>query len=92
MHNYWPPKAKASNTNVFLWQHEWETHGKDYANILFKLSPEKFPGTVDARNAALQLQFYKDIIAFYLRFKVKKLTAGTYTHAAIASFIGLPQN
>jgi ribonuclease I len=92
MQNYWPPKAKASTSNVFLWQHEWETHGKDYANILFKLKPESFPGTVDARNAALQLAFYKDVIAFYLRFKVKKLTAGTYTHAAIASAIGLAQN
>jgi hypothetical protein len=92
MQNYWPPKAKASNTNVFLWQHEWETHGKDYANILYKLKPENFPKTIDARNAALQLQFYKDIIAFYLSFKVKKLTAGTYTHAAIASAIGLAQN
>lgn len=89
MHNYWPPKAKASSSSAFLWQHEWEAHGKDYANILFKLKPESFPGTADVRNAALQLAFYKDVIAFYQRFKVKKLGAGTYTHAAIASAMGI---
>ena len=47
MHNYWPPQAKKSSSNVFLWQHEWETHGKDYAAIMFKLKPEAYPGTVD---------------------------------------------
>jgi ribonuclease I len=45
MHNYWPPKSKASSTVTFLWDHEWSTHGKDYANIVYKLRPQDFPGT-----------------------------------------------
>jgi hypothetical protein len=92
MHNYWPPKSKASSTSVFLWQHEWENHGKDYAAILYKLKPENFPGTTDVRNAALQVAFYKDVISFYQRFNLKKLPTGTMTKAAIAKIIGLAES
>jgi hypothetical protein len=46
MQNYWPPKSKASTSTVFLWEHEWDTHGKDYANIILKLRPDEFVGTV----------------------------------------------
>jgi ribonuclease I len=46
MQNYWPPKSKASTSSVFLWQHEWDTHGKDYANIILKLRPDEFVGTL----------------------------------------------
>lgn len=50
MHNYWPPQSKSTTSSLFLWDHEWTTHGKDYANIIYKLRPADFPGTVEQRN------------------------------------------
>lgn len=92
MHNYWPPKSKPSHSTTFLWSHEWTVHGKDYAAILFKLKPESFPGTIQQRNAALQVAFYKDVISFYQRFNGKKLSAGTMTRAAVASKLGVAES
>ena len=59
MNNYWPSKSKASTSNIFLWQHEWEQHGKDYADIIYKLRPNEFPGTSAERNASLQLAYFR---------------------------------
>ena len=47
MHNYYPAKIKNSSSLTFLWEHEWEKHGKDYADIVYKLRPKDFPGTTD---------------------------------------------
>jgi hypothetical protein len=47
---------------------------------------------VDARNAALQLAFYKEVIDFYQRIKAKKLHMGTFTRAALVSALGVAQN
>ncbi len=91
MHNYFPPKSKASSTASFLWDHEWTTHGKDYANIVYKLRPQDFPGTVAERNAALQLSFYNDIINFYKKFSVKKMPSKSYTKTAMASRLGITE-
>ena len=89
MHNYWPPKSKPSSTNVFLWDHEWTTHGKDYANIVYRLRPEDFPGSEEQRNSALQLSFYADVIAFYKKFKVKKLPFKNCTKTEFARYMGI---
>jgi hypothetical protein len=89
MQNYWPPKNKASSSNVFLWDHEWTNHGKDYANIVYNLRPSDFPGTVQQRNAALQLSFYNDVISFYKKFNVKKLPMKNFTKASFASHMGI---
>lgn len=59
---------------------------------MFKLKPESFPGTIDVRNAELQLAFYKDVIAFYKRFNVKKLPTGTFTKTAFAHVLGLAES
>lgn len=91
MHNYWPPKSKASSTVSFLWDHEWTTHGKDYANIVYKLRPQDFPGTVEARNAALQSSFYNDVINFYKKFSVKKLPSKSFTKTSMASHLGISE-
>jgi hypothetical protein len=58
MQNYWPPKSKASTSSVFLWEHEWDTHGKDYAAIILKLRPNEFAGTIEERNEKLQIAFF----------------------------------
>lgn len=89
MHNYWPPKIKASSSNVFLWDHEWSTHGKDYADIVYSLRPEDFPGTDQERNAALQLTFFKDIIVLYKTLNVQKLTNSSFTRHDYASKLGI---
>ena len=87
MHNFWPAKIKASTSNTFLWQHEWETHGKDYAKIIYKLKPEAFPGTTSQRNAALQLAYFRDTINFYKSLKVKKLPRAGFSKAEYAAQI-----
>lgn len=92
MHNYWPPQSKASSSNVFLWEHEWSAHGKDYANVVYKLRPADFPGTVEQRNTELQQSFYNDVINFYKKFSVKKLPSKTYTKATFASHLGISQS
>jgi ribonuclease I len=73
MNNYWPPKTKASTTNVFLWEHEWDTHGHDYAANIFALRPDEFVGTTEQRNQRLQLAFFQEAVNFYKKFNVKKI-------------------
>jgi hypothetical protein len=92
MNNYWPPKIKASTTTTFLWQHEWESHGQDYAAIIYKLRPAEFAGTVQERNDKLQIAFFTETIAFYKRYRVQKLSAATYTKSSLASALGLAEN
>lgn len=91
MHNYWPAKIKSSTSNVFLWDHEWTTHGKDYAYILYKLRPGDFPGTVEQRNAALQLAYFQDTINLYKKLNLKKLPAKNYTKTQYAAHIGVSE-
>ena len=92
MHNYWPPQSKTTTSSLFLWDHEWTTHGKDYANIIYKLRPADFPGTVQQRNSQLQYAFYNDVINFYKKFSVKKLPGRSYTKATFASHLGITQS
>lgn len=91
MNNYWPPKIKASTTTTFLWQHEWETHGQDYAGVLYALRPADFPGTVQERNDKLQVTFFEDVITFYKKINVKKLSAGSYSKANLAKVLGIAE-
>lgn len=84
MQNYWPPKTKASTSNLFLWEHEWESHGQDYAELVYKLRPEDFPGTLEERNKKLQLAYFNDGLDFYKRFNVKKLVSGKYSKSDFA--------
>jgi len=92
MNNYWPPKIKASTTSTFLWQHEWETHGQDYAAIIYKLRPGEFTGTDQQRNDKLQVAFFTETIAFYKKYRVQKLSAAAYTKANLAAALGVSEN
>lgn len=51
MTNLWPPQTNfpikdpdTSDTfnKIWLWEHEWNKHGKDYANILQVLFPLRY--------------------------------------------------
>lgn len=51
MNNLWPPQTNfpitdpqtsATFNQHWLWEHEWNKHGKDYVNILQVLKPEQF--------------------------------------------------
>jgi len=89
MSNFWPPQTKPSHSNIFLWQHEWETHGQDYSSILYKLKPNDFPGNTEERNAALQMTYFKDALSFYKKFQVIRMPSGTYSRSQFASWVGL---
>jgi hypothetical protein len=89
MSNFWPPKTKPSHSTVFLWQHEWETHGQDYSSILYKLRPSDFPEDAEERNAALQVAYFKDALNLYKKIPVIRMPSGTYSSSEFANWIGL---
>ena len=91
MQNYWPPKVKNSSSSIFLWDHEWTDHGKDYAHIIYMLRPSDFPGTTEQRNAALQLAYFKDTINLYKSLNVQKLKKSNYSKAEYATHLGISE-
>ena len=91
MNNYWPPKVKKSTGQAFLWEHEWDTHGQDYAHIIYQLRPDDFPGGTTERNAALQLAYFKDTIALYKKLKVQKLPGASFSKSTYASQLGVSE-
>jgi hypothetical protein len=34
MRNYWPAQSNSGKSEDWLWNHEYNKHGKDYAHIL----------------------------------------------------------
>lgn len=91
MLNFWPSQTKSTTSNVFLWDHEWSAHGKDYADIIYKLRPADFPGTIEQRNFKLQYAFSNDVINFYKKSRVKKLPSKSYTKASLPSHLAVTE-
>ena len=40
--NYWPPQSSASKKRYFLWDWEYNKHGRDYADILQVYNPNEY--------------------------------------------------
>lgn len=64
MWNLWPPQTNypilnPETANTFnkhwLWEHEWDKHGKDYANILQVLYPKEYE---HATSEQLQVMYF----------------------------------
>ena len=72
MRNYWPPQSRRTHDAYFLWEHELQDHGKDYGKVLRSFGNEGTP-------EQLQVQFFKDVIAFYKSLNFQKLPKGTWT-------------
>jgi hypothetical protein len=71
MMNYWPPNSRRTiPPDYWLWKHEWDGHGHDYAHVMMNLPGNTYAGMRDitARNNALQLRFFNDTIRFYIRY------------------------
>ena len=69
MQNFWPPQSRKTGSATFLWEHEWEGHGHDYAELIYRVQPSRFAGLSGAElNRALQSAFYHDVVAFYKKY------------------------
>lgn len=70
MKNYWQPQSNlTTDSKYWLWEHEWNDHGHDYAELIYRMQPKRFTGlTGNNLNNSLQLAFYQDVIGFYLNF------------------------
>ena len=93
MNNYYPPTTNSRSggfAEYFLWQHEWNKHGKDYATILYKLFPERYSGSWDQKSLELQKAFYEDSLRVYKHFPgLQKLTDSTFTRESLAQRLGV---
>ena len=78
MNNYWPPQSQSGRYPYFLWEHEWEDHGQDYAGIVYKLHPNQFSVNQNQRNQDLQVRFFQDVINLYKTFKAQKIFKNTF--------------
>jgi ribonuclease I len=69
MTNFWPPNLRVGDTATTLWRHEWDSHGHDYSNINLRLHENgKYRGLTGVPlNQRLQLDYFKDVLAFYKR-------------------------
>ena len=92
MNNYFPAKSKESNDKTFLWDHEWKKHGNDYADIMLKLRPDEFTGSIEQRNAALQVNYFSDIIKLYKSFNLQKLPKSYFSKEEFAAHVGVATN
>lgn len=69
MNNYWPPSSKFNSTPYFLWKHEWDRHGWDYAELILRIQPSRFAGLNGTDlDEALQSAFFVDTIDFYKKY------------------------
>lgn len=75
MKNYWPPQSRNSQRSPnFLWEHEYETHGSDFANIYLQQHKADLStlSTID-QDDQLQKIFFQYVVDLYLTVNVRKL-------------------
>jgi ribonuclease I len=63
--NYWPANSKPSDPErayYWLWEHEYDKHGKEYTELLQAYKPNLFG---KASTQSLQERFFRDAINFY---------------------------
>lgn len=94
MRDFWPAQTRKSQASpTFLWEHEFDTHGADFADIYLDLHPEQFKGlTVPQQNAKLQQTYFSHVIELYKTLKVRKIPQGRYSKADFAKLLGLNVN
>lgn len=94
MRNFWPAQTRRSQASpTFLWEHEYESHGSDFADIYLDLHPEQFRSlNTKQRNAKLQQTYFSHVIELYKTLKVRKIPHGRYSKADFAKLLGLNVN
>lgn len=70
MINYWPPQSNSQKEFTWLWEHEYNKHGKDFSEILQTYNPKVYGG---ASSAKLQEKYFQTAINFYLSQKLDKI-------------------
>lgn len=94
MREFWPAQTRQSQASpTFLWEHEYETHGSDFADIYLGLHPEQFRGLdTNQRNAKLQQTYFSHVVELYKTLKVRKIPQGRYSKIDFARLLGLNAN
>lgn len=70
MINYWPPQSNSQKEFTWLWDHEYNKHGKDFAEILQTYNPKVY---AKASSSKIQEKYFETVINFYLSQKLDKL-------------------
>ena len=73
MSNYWPANSKPSDRRreyYWLWEHEYDKHGGDFAHLVNIYQPEVFRGY---NTQKLQEYFFAYTINFYKNQKLQKI-------------------
>jgi ribonuclease I len=94
MKNYWPAQTRrAQKSSTFLWEHEYESHGSDFAEIYRYQHEDAFPGTnVTAEDITLQRTYFHYVIKLYKTLKVQKIEKSSYSKAEFADYLGINAN
>ena len=84
MKKFWPPTSKSSGSPYFLWQHEWDKHGKVYNYYQQEFNWSDMQGT------AGQLEYYQAGIDLYKTFPYfQKVDSSAFTPDELARDLGL---
>jgi hypothetical protein len=89
MRKFWPHQSRTTQPVFYLWNYSWSKHGKDYANLIYKLHPTLFVGDETQRNKALQVRYFQDTINFFKKINAQKIPANAYTKASLAKVLGI---
>lgn len=94
MLTYWPPNTykpkSTARVKNFLWEHEYNVHGKDYGEILLSWDSDKFSGST--QNQQIQTTYFQNVIDLYKQFKVQKIPKDEYSKAQFGTLLGLKTN
>lgn len=85
MDNFWPPQSNSDKSDYWLWEHEYNKHGKDYAQILQIYQPEEFGRASSQR---LQETFFHHAIEFYKSQNLQKIDLSKATEAPTSNNYG----
>lgn len=68
--NYWPPQSSSSKKRYFLWDWEYNKHGRDFVDILQVYKPREYKGL---SNEKLQQAYFQAGLRFYHMIKLTKI-------------------
>jgi hypothetical protein len=97
----WPPTAErlrrgaSSKSRYFLWYHEWNKHGKDFAQNYLSLSQTS--SAVNSysyqtyKNNYLQKAFFSDVLNLYQTINTR-LSSNPTTKQQLATLLGVQEN
>jgi ribonuclease I len=72
MNNFWPASSNSNSGRpwYWLWDHEFNKHGKDFVQILQLYQPEQYS---HASSQMLQEVFFHEVISFYKNQSLQKI-------------------